>query len=446
MSFTPPWQGPDEPQHYDYIHYLQTEKALPVLGKTKLCNQTLKTLNNMNFYEYAQNGKSPYISGNKIKPESRNENTEHKVSSTQLKNATDTAQMNQIAQHPPLYYILGAILLWPFKNSSVLTHIFVLRMANALLGLGIVTLTFLTVTLIFEKNRFAALSASAFVALNPMFMHISTLANNDGLNNFLLMLFLYLLVLSIKKGLDTKKAIVIGAVIGANLLTKFFAILALPIFFISIIAFRDSFKKSKEVIISLVIPLFLAGPYYIRNITLYKTIQPNYKFSVLTHNTFKNMSFTQYLFTSDFVKKLYISFWSNFGWIKPRYTVVYYQILNNVVILASIGFVIYLIKLFLKKEMFTFKTLCLFVSSFAILLSGIALNSYMGAKTTGIVEGVQGRYLFCLIGIIGLLIYLGLRQLLGTKQDYLAFVVLTIGIIVLDLSAIFYYILPYYYF
>ncbi|KKN39868.1 hypothetical protein LCGC14_0739000 [marine sediment metagenome] len=42
--YVPPWQGPDEPQHYDYIHSLQIEKSLPVLGEVTLCNKVRSSL------------------------------------------------------------------------------------------------------------------------------------------------------------------------------------------------------------------------------------------------------------------------------------------------------------------------------------------------------------------------------------------------------------------
>ncbi len=148
------------------------------------------------------------------------------------------------------------------------------------------------------------------------------------------------------------------------MLTKGFFALPLLLLILSYIIFKSSaIKNYKPVLISLGIPILISGAYYARNLSLYKTLQPVFKFRILDNSFFAKMSFTDYLLKTNFSQKFIISFWSNFGWIKPRFTGIYYRILTAVVILALIGLVIYLVGLLRRKEVFRFKFISLLIFS-----------------------------------------------------------------------------------
>ncbi|KKK65416.1 hypothetical protein LCGC14_2974370, partial [marine sediment metagenome] len=106
----------------------------------------------------------------------------------------------------------------------------------------------------------------------------------------------------------------------------------------------------------------------------------------------------------------------------------------------------YMTILAFRKDMLKFKLLALLSLGPASLIAAISLNSFKLARISGVIEGVQGRYLFSFIGVIGLVLFLGIRQLLPFKNGHVALVVFISGLVVLDISAIFYHILPYFYF
>ncbi len=446
--YIPPWQGPDEPQHYDYIHFLQTEKTLPVLGEVTLCNKVRSSLTSFYFNPYTRE-KNPYAGKKHL---DTTENFGGKIEHADAKSINSeapaiTAQRNQIVQHPPLYYFLGAIITWPFKNGTLLSNIFILRMMSALFGLGVVVLTYFGVSLLFSERSYAAYGATAFVALNPMFAHVTTIINNDSLANLLFAVFIFLFIKSAKEGLDNKKAVYLGVVVGLGLITKFFFVLALPLLVLAFIFFRKTIAKNPlPFAISTITPLLLAGFVYLRNLYLYGAIQPIYRFRTLDNNTFQNMSIFSYALTTEFGKKFIISFWSNFGWIKPRFDMIYYKVATVIVFFALVGFVAYMITLVLKKDFFKFKVLALLSLAPASLALAITLNSYKLAQDSGVIEGVQGRYLFSFIGVIGLVLYLGIKQLIPFRKGHLALAIFIAGLLFLDISAIFYHILPYFYF
>lgn len=446
--YVPPWQGPDEPQHYDYIHYLQTEKHLPVLGVATMCNKVRKSLNSFYFNQYTRQ-KNPYAGKKTL------DTTERPVAKIAHfdpkpinKDAPAiSAQRNQIIQHPPLYYVLGAVITWPFKDSSLLNSIFILRLLSALFGLGVVVLTYLAFSLIFGERSYQSYGATAFVAINPMFAHVTSIINNDSLANFLFALFLYLFTKSVIDGLDVRRGAALGAVIGLGLLTKFFFVFTLPLMLMGFLLFRSKMAISLTAsLVSIGMPVVLSSFVYIRNVLLYGAIQPIYRFRTLDSTAYQNMSFFGYLFTTEFTKKFVISFWSNFGWIMPRYDMIYYKAASVIVFLALIGFAVYMVSLVIKKDFVKFKLLGLLSLAPASLVFAISYNSFKLAKASGVIEGVQGRYLFSFIGVIGLVLYLGLKQLLPFKKGYAALVIMISGLLFLDISAIYYHILPYFYF
>jgi 4-amino-4-deoxy-L-arabinose transferase-like glycosyltransferase len=447
-SFVPPWQGPDEPLHYDYIHYLQVEKKLPVLGEVVLCKKVRLSLASFYFDSFIR-GTNPYLSDKQLNTKELPIKDVDDVNHT----GTSSQQRNQIIQHPPLYYVLMAILTWPFKDASLFTQIWLIRMLSALLGLGVIIFTYLSFETIFEKNRFPAFGAAAFVALNPMFVHDMALINNDALTNFLFAFFIYLFIKGIKEGFELKRVSLIGVVIGLGLLTKFFFFIALPFMLFGLVLFRKRLLPSYRVVaLSIFVPLLVSAPYYLRNIFLYGTVQPIFKFKTLDNALFAKMSFVKYLIGSAFKRKLVYSFWSNFGWTSPRFSEEFYRILKIFPLFVVVGLVFYLFHLVRKKDFFKLKLLTLLSSAPIMLVLPLAYNSYKNARMTGVVEGVQGRYLFLLIGIFGLLMYLGIRQLLPViadntmRRDRLALAIVVGGMAILDISAIFYYILPYFYF
>ena len=392
-SFIPPWQGPDEPLHYDYARYLQLNKKLPVLGQTVLSQRTRLSLVSFYFDDFVK-GKSPYASRKSLNPK--------EIKIIKQVSKPSEAKQNQIVQHPPLYYFIVASILFLLKNSSLLTTIWLLRMLSALLGLGVLILTYLTVDLLFEKNKLPAIGAAAFVALNPMFAHITTVINNDSLTNFLFALFLFLLVKSIKKGLTNKDAFLLGAVIGLGLLTKFFFVLTLPLLILAFWLFRKTLELSyRKISLTFLLPLVLAGGYYLRNINLYGTLQPAYRF--FSQGIYKNLPFSDFLI--NFGRTFFISFWSNFGWQKPTFVKSYNVAIFLVCLLAFVGLIKYLFSLYRRKDLLKLKTLGLLMFAPFLLTTAIIFYAYKEVKISGLLQGVQGRYLFSFIGLTGLFLF-----------------------------------------
>jgi 4-amino-4-deoxy-L-arabinose transferase-like glycosyltransferase len=151
---TPDWQNPDEPAHYNYIAHIAAGKGLPYLQMGDYDQAYLSRLTSERF--------PPELSIEPVRYESH---------------------------QPPLYYMIAAPIFWISGGNLLL-----LRLFNVLIGLGIITLIFLTVRRITPGQPHIALGAAAFVAFLPMHVAILASVNNDPLAGLILAATMYVLV------------------------------------------------------------------------------------------------------------------------------------------------------------------------------------------------------------------------------------------------------------
>ena len=149
---TPAWQSPDEPAHYNYVRQL-ADGQFPL----------------MEAGDYDQEYQSTVISS-RFDPQYSIESFEYED------------------YQPPLYYLLLTPSYW-LGNGSITA----LRLTSVLIGLGIVTLAFLTAQNVFPDKPWVALTVAAFVALLPQHLSLLSSVNNDALAELLIATMLYVI-------------------------------------------------------------------------------------------------------------------------------------------------------------------------------------------------------------------------------------------------------------
>jgi hypothetical protein len=256
--YTPNWQAPDEPAHYNYIAHIATTVTLPVLQMGDYNQQKLDNLLKTNFLR-------------RLSP----------------------AVLRYEFYQPPLYYLLATPIYWA-SNGSV----FYLRLFGVLLGALTVVLLYLCLVLVFPGKTLIPLGAAAFSALLPMHMAMSASINNDGLSELLLMAMMLVLLQWMRRrfyGEDsqasqTHQLLWIGLLLGLGMLTKIYAYLILPLVVAVVVVItwlsprlrmtpseteqrspsRASFVLGLQRSLWVVVPaILLALPTWIRNVWLY---------------------------------------------------------------------------------------------------------------------------------------------------------------------------------
>ena len=184
---------------------------------------------------------------------------------------------NQLAQHPPGYYLLGAGVLDAIPFSSHLAWdqtVGLLRLLDVLFLLPLPLICWAIV------RRFArepvAIAAAFAPVLVPALERLGGSVNNDDLLILLTSLFLLQVVKVLDGDLRARVAVAMGTAMTVALLTKGFALVLPPIAVLSyLVAWRRSRGAfpSRQVGI-VVVAGALGGIWWLRNLLVYKSVQP----------------------------------------------------------------------------------------------------------------------------------------------------------------------------
>ncbi|MFL7791249.1 MAG: ArnT family glycosyltransferase, partial [Anaerolineae bacterium] len=177
-AYTPAWQVPDEPAHYNYIRQIAEGQGLPVMEMGDYDQEYLSRL-----------------TAEKFPPE--------------LSIASVTYEDHQ----PPLYYLL-ATPICQISGCAVLP----LRLLSVVFGAALLVAAFKTIQAIFPTRPEIALMATAFIAFIPQHAAMTAGVNNDTLAELIMACTLWALVVYLQGKRDRPWHL--GLLLAAALLTK----------------------------------------------------------------------------------------------------------------------------------------------------------------------------------------------------------------------------------
>lgn len=226
---------------------------------------------------------------------------------------------NQMPQHPPLYYGLGAAVLraadavapgWPWSFDRTVA---LLRLVDVALVAAVPLLAWATARRFGCPPR-AALTAGVLVLAVPQFTHIGAVVNNDVLL-MALAAGMFLLAARILTGdLSRRTAVVTGIVTGLALLTKGFALVLAPWIACAYLLAPGAAARRRLVGNRLAWVVGLAsavgGWWWVRNVVLYQRVQPGLRL----REAAADVDASPVFFVTRFVARLSRSFWGDFGW------------------------------------------------------------------------------------------------------------------------------------
>jgi hypothetical protein len=415
--YTPPWQVPDEPAHYNYVRALATDGQLPVIE--------------MGDYDQAYLNRLVFES--KFSPELSIEPLEYED------------------WQPPLYYGLAALLYGPSGGSLL-----ALRLFSVLLGAALLILAFLIVRSLFPAQPALALGTAAFVAFVPQHVAMMAGVNNDSLAELLLAAVMYA---NHKSQITNRKSqMLIGVLLGLGMITKLSFYIALPLVAWMGFRFQVPGSRSQEsrftsyvlrftfYVSSVFLPaLLLVLPWWLRNVGVYgwpdvmglarhNAVVEGQPTTAWWIEQYGWPSFLQRFFTFTFQ-----SFWGQFGWMSVPLAPRYYLVLGVLSAAALAGCV---------WAAWPHRRKLCSDARFQLLGAwvGFTLLMYL-YYNLGFVQH-QGRYLFPALVPIGLAFSVGWRQwtrhLLPRAWAWreAALVLPYLGLLALDLLALFRAIIP----
>lgn len=370
--YTPIWQAPDEPAHYNYIRALAEGEGLPVMEPGDYDQQKLQRLTSENFP------------------------SELSIASLQYED-----------HQPPLFYILATPVFWLIGGS-----VFALRLFSLLLSAVGVTMMLNILRFFFPETPHLVWLGGGAVAFIPQFLSITASINNDALSFALLWLWLWLALRSLQ---GSGSPWLIGGVAGALLLTKttgYGVLILMPLVVVLRqrrmgYPWRWAVREGAQMILP---ALALGFLWWGRNLMVYGW--PD-MMGLQAHNAVVQgqprtqdwlLQYGAGALLQMGVRTTFRSFWGQFGWMGVVLDARIYLALAILSILAAIG-AIWRLAVWMRRDLQARRRDGLIL----IGVSGlITVGMYLWYNLTFVQH--QGRYLFPALPVVGLIAALGLIQ------------------------------------
>lgn len=324
---------------------------------------------------------------------------------------------NQMVQHPPLYYAIGAGILRLFPNSGGWPYdqwVAALRYLSILMVAPLPILAWATTKTLVGTGP-AAVTAAALPLTIPNLARVGGSVNNDNLLILLTSLVIWQLAKILAGDFRKKTAVMIGIFTGLACLTKGFA-LALPL--VVILGYGLAMLRHRKrdwVGLGLaMLGAFLIGAWWwIRNLVLYGTIQPEGLGKVWAARHFgpAKSGFGRVDFLQHFFPLLGRRTWGGIGLPEvPEFSpAICYAWAGIAVAGMALG-----VGFGLRGRGGRLAALLLAIPTLAYL--GIMVKGSMDHYLhNGLLTGVQGRYLYPTLAAVGALLGVGYARLVGRK-------------------------------
>lgn len=232
--FTPAWQAPDEPAHYNYIRQVAEAGCCPRIEPGDWSSAYLTQLTSSRFA-----------------PEWLGE--------------LDSVQYED--HQPPLYYLLASLV---FRLSE--GDLLALRLFSVALGAGTALLSYCVCRRVLPGKPQMALAVLSLVAFLPQHLHIAGAVNNDALAELLAGLALLWLLRYLDAG--DQPLWQLGVIIGMAFLSKLTVYFLLPLALLAVwLRWRRGDKPISVLLRRLLTVLLVAGAiggiWWLRNISVY---------------------------------------------------------------------------------------------------------------------------------------------------------------------------------
>jgi len=385
-----------------------------------------------------------------------------------------------MGHHPPLYYILSALLsfwtdttdfnivlvpnphfIWaendPVNGWNVFLHsaaenfpytrtilaIHYLRVWSVLMGIVTVLTVYQIGRLVLPGQPWIAIAAAALIAFNPSFVFMSSTIHHDPLMAMIYTLSLWWMVHTLRRHPTVRDALLGGLLLGAGMLTKLSGLSLIPLFALTLllIAWRE---RDWGLGVRLGIPLYgvalaVSGWWYVRNQMLYDDPFGWQMFLSIHQHMVRHGPYTGFIFYHEFLGQLSRTFWGAFGYMHitlPPRIWRFFWVLTGISVLAAGAAGIRSRRALLTGGEWQY---------WLVLLSAavLAFLSFVRFSMATVGAG-HGRYLFTIAGPFVLVLAVGLNALVGFRaQRWMAGTIGT-GMLVYAIAVPLHFVLPLY--
>jgi hypothetical protein len=399
--YTPAWQAPDEPAHYNYIRSLAEGDGFPVLEPGDYDQAYLSRLTSEGF--------PPELS---------------------------VASLEYEDHQPPLYYLLAIPVYWLFASeASAAGAVIPLRLFSLLLGgVGVAMLMSILREFWPERPGLAWLGGG-IVAFIPQFVAMMSAINNDALTLALLWLWLWLALRYLR---GATSPWVLGGVLGLLLLTKStgYGALVLAVLAIALRARRtgQSLRWSAREVVFILGPAFVLGAlWWVRNSVVYgwPDVMGLIRHDAIVTGQPRTMDWITrdglLAFLGGALRTTFRSFWGQFGWMG---VVLDARIYLGLAIFSGLTVwgAAWRLAAGLRTGLEARQRDGLLLLGASALITAVL---FVGYNLTFVQH--QGRYLFPALPLVGLAAAAGLEQLLNRKLAVVTALCMLLALVVVGI-------------
>lgn len=432
LYLVPPWQGPDEPRHMEYI-LLMAEGAEPGTPAAQAIQaRIISSMVEHRFWQYGY-----FI--NPYDPQ----NPPRTLDDIWPGFAHETHQ-------PPLYYWLAGRLARWSGLGDIAAQLRLVRWFSALLGAGIVVMVWLAGRRLFPHDASLAFATAAFTAGIPMFAFIHATANNDNLAAFFSAGVFVFGAGALRERLTWGRALGMLVCALLALLTKRTGLIAPAAFVLIIIGSLWPKSGGRRLIgwaLGILIGVLLlagaallwpAGRALFAAVWHFFHLPPDVVELLMSSKYAEALIRTPYLYYS---RLIFESFWARFGWLNVRLAEGWYFALLAVCAAAGAGVLKGLRRQ--PPDGYLRRTLVIYlvtaVVAFALIMAKEVL--YLSYRF-GVVP--QGRYLFPAVIPLATLFVWGLREWVPAAWRRTAGWIGGLALLSFDLLCLVGYVIPFF--
>lgn len=385
----PTYRAPDEPAHVDQVRAVAASWSVPALGERQLSRRIVDSYPLVGYLSGVP-GQAPPLRAGDAPPRGQ------RPAFAAVAPDEPSTLGNQMAQHPPLYYLLAAgwlALLGPVGPVAFDLEVWWLRLLGVLL---VATLPWLAARTARHLDAGpATVAGSALAVLTvPMLVHIGSSVNNDVLLIALSGLATLHAAALASGDLRLRRALWLGLATGAALLTKLFALALLPLVAgAAVVAWTRDRTAGRDVLtaggVATGVALVTGGWWWIRNLVLHGTVQPSGAASPVPPEGFAPDA----AWWIPFALGRLVRRW----WIEPD-TVA--RTTPPLVVAATVVAIVLVALAFVPRDRIGRRDLALLLVPAVGCLAIVVVGAWRAYARTGIPFALHGRYLYP--GLVGL--------------------------------------------
>ncbi len=424
IAFTPPWQAPDEPTHFEYARVLASG-GNPVHPQPDLDLQG-RVIRSMDRHDYWR-----YVGVEKPDP----------LPETFRETPFLSDAPSQLDKNPPLYYLIASLFLRFDRGSSLLGGMYQLRILSLFF-------TLLTVAVVFAAAREFApgegvfqISAAVAAAFLPQFMVIGTSVSPDPLINLLGAALLFAVIRSLRLGWKRSAVLPVLFIFALGGLASYKVFMVLPALalWLAVLYSRSRARFSVRRFLSILAGGLAAA---VLLMAVAPRVLPVYSkrlgdLAAVLPNVISGRSSAPPGYWAWFRWELFKSTWFKFGWLKFEFPVLVYHLLLGVTLFSAAGVAWTVIG---KDSLGRNRKAATVILIFFVLSVLGAIYFFWGLRFYP--ASPQGRHFFIVLPAAAILFVLGWGAFPPRGLRNPSCLVLIVGMIVLDLAALFCYLRP----